>query len=78
MDAVHEPNMVASLSVELLAETTDAEEKAYLKEAQKSRYWFPSASAALIVEVQRVAAPTRKKPVSMAMFWHDCRSFLCS
>ena len=66
--------MVASLSVELLAETTAADEKSYLKEAKKSRYWFPSANAALIVEGQPVAAPTEEQPVSMAMFWHDCRS----
>ena len=73
MDAVHEPNMVASLSVELLAETPAEEEKAYQATQEQSYYSREPAVPGLTVEGKRVAIPTAEKPLSLAMFWHDCK-----
>ena len=73
MDAVHEPNMVASLSVELLAETPAEEEKAYQATQKQREYWERNVAPGLTVEGKGVAIPTAEKPLSLAMFWHDCK-----
>ena len=74
------PNSVGTLSVELLTETTlTAEEEQTARQAKEEealrwKDWGRlGAPPGLAVQDERVGVPSADEPLSMTMFWHDCK-----